>query len=65
MTSKCGLHYGLISDHSSKNSGPIKRRESFHKWAAKSLNEFIHSFCSLSYDRSVASSKAISPQGAI
>jgi hypothetical protein len=25
----------------------------------------IHSFCSLSYDRSVASSKASSPQGAI
>jgi hypothetical protein len=26
---------------------------------------FIHSFCTLSYDRSVASSKASSPQGAI
>jgi hypothetical protein len=28
-------------------------------------NTFIHSFCSLSYDRHVASSKASSPQGAI
>jgi hypothetical protein len=26
---------------------------------------WFHSFCSLSYDRSVASSKASSPQGAI
>jgi hypothetical protein len=26
---------------------------------------FIHSFCSLSYDKSVASSKVSSPQGAI
>jgi hypothetical protein len=30
-----------------------------------SLHSFIHSFCSLSYGRSVASSKASSPQGAI
>jgi hypothetical protein len=29
------------------------------------IHSFIHSFCSLSYDRSVASSKASSPQGAI
>jgi hypothetical protein len=33
-----------------------------YKWEA---NIKIHSFCSLSYDRSVASSKASSPQGAI
>jgi hypothetical protein len=29
------------------------------------ITSVIHSFCSLSYDRSVASSKASSPQGAI
>jgi hypothetical protein len=29
------------------------------------IHSFIHSFCSLSYDRSVTSSKASSPQGAI
>jgi hypothetical protein len=28
-------------------------------------SSLVHSFCSLSYDRSVASSKASSPQGAI
>jgi hypothetical protein len=29
------------------------------------LHSFIHSFCSLSYDKSVASSKVSSPRGAI
>jgi hypothetical protein len=29
------------------------------------IHSFIHSFCSLSYDRSVASSKASSPLSAI
>jgi hypothetical protein len=41
----------------------VKKR--FLKCINRSHYLIIHSFCSLSYDRSVASSKASSPQGAI
>jgi hypothetical protein len=50
-----------------KNNLLILFREIIGFYAEKLMKyiEYIHSFCSQSYDRSVASSEASSPQGGV
>jgi hypothetical protein len=74
---KVNIYYMLLYEEDINPFNPLKsKRKLFHlktqfvprskhfSSRLKKTNQ-LHSFCSLSYDRSVASSKASSPQGAI